>query len=425
MLYNPKTLIEAFLPLIGWRTGPNADAPQIKEVNTSTSYRWFQSFHPLLNLDSVFSVAPDFDIITNHNTPIFEVSKTYAKDDLVYNTTNFYRSLQDNNTSNLLTDTNFWQETNLHSDWLRQKTIDGILWTINQWLAMKSLRGTSRNLLEDADTLFKTSGSIADTRQKQNKRVGLTILIARSRSITAQLKEIGFWFTEAADIEIKLYKSDKNAPVYTETFNYTGSGQEWFTPSFDWDLLPEGMYFLGYDESALPTTCQAINGLSDYNFSSEGFYHRGTHLWYYPSGKYFSIASFATDQDFTTLWDIRKNTHTLSTNYGLNIKMHVQCDYTDFLVKNAALFTEAIGLGVACYFLTELAINSNVQISRHQRNAEQKASMIIYERDGEKGDKGVNSKFYKMLEMLSFDTSTIDAVCLPCRKNGVYNGTFE
>lgn len=99
-MVNADQLKTGLIGIVGWRQNTDEAGIQLIELTTSESGLWFGSQHPLLTIDQLVSHAPDFR----------------AQDDTqVERNTNF-------------------------TAWLKERTEDGIVEAINDWLAVSGLR---------------------------------------------------------------------------------------------------------------------------------------------------------------------------------------------------------------------------------------------------------------------------------------------
>ena len=109
---------ENLLHLIGWRQSYDRnDGTWLSESLTqSDSKQYYQSFHPLLTLQNLLSIAPDFK---NTNYPEFSIENSYKKDEVVKKpeTEQLYKAKKDvpANTANL-DNQEYWAETNPFSE---------------------------------------------------------------------------------------------------------------------------------------------------------------------------------------------------------------------------------------------------------------------------------------------------------------------
>lgn len=364
-MYNASTLKSSLLSLIGWQQNIDPTGTQLTGILTSDSGLYYNDFHPLLTIDNLESIAPDYTRITS--------------------------------------------PTQTFSQWLQAKTEAGIVQAIEAWVSRKSKLSTGNSLIE-RNKLFNATGRIEDTITDTGKVVGIEIAPKQASTTKVQIEKIGLQFTATENpITIKLFSADQKAAVQTEAVNYTGAGSvQWV--DVNWEIDGDKTYFLAYDQADVTTT--AINGVKDYTAQGNG-------IEAYPTSKFFMSSAFAVDGDVSTLWDISQHTYSYDTNYGLNIQYSVYCDYTDLIVEQKNLFKTAIGLQVAILLLEEMANNSNARTNRHDTNFDK--DRILYHIDGDtQGRKGgLRHRFEEALNAIQFDNSGIDKVCLPCRRRGI------
>lgn len=354
-------------PLISWRQNPDSSGVQINDtslVTTPSSGLYFNDFHPMLTTDNLFSLRPDY-MLDQTGTTL--------------------------NTS--------------YSSWLRQKTEAAIIKSIEAWISAKFKDRTARNLLE-RDTLLKTAtGSETDT--NNSKKVGREFVPVRRRGIKMTIQQIGLQLD--TNCTVTVYLRHQNSNEQSTSFVYTGNGvPQWKT--VNWEIDGEGSYLVYYDQ-AQNAGVKSINGIYD-NVAVETECA-------IKCGRYFKSTEFETDSLTQPI------PYTGGTNHGLNFKVMVECDYTEFILEQKTLFKNLIGYQVAMDMLRELAYNANVRVNRNVSNANEMQKLILYEIDGDsQGRKGgLSLKFDEALSTLKFDETGIDSICLNCKRRGIRIGS--
>jgi len=402
-MYNASTLKTNLLSLIGWRQNLDPAGTQLLKMTTSDSGMFFNDEHPLLNFDMLFSLAQDF---TNITPTTWSGATAYVVGDLVTKTSIIYEcvSAHENQTPPNAT---YWRVMNLFSVWIQNQTMGSAIRAVQKWIGKKTDLGTSRNLLERS-TLFTQTGNVSDTHTSENKVVGLEILPARFKGLKVKIISVGTQFDANENpIGLKLFKSGTLTANQTLNVNYAGAGSvQWDT--VDWELDPEGSYLLCYDEVAI--TASAINGVKDYTRYWQG-------LQYFPSGRYFQATAFNTGESISALWDLSTNIYTLSTNYGLNLKLWVGCDYTDLISEQKDQFKTAISKQVAIDMLQLIGNNPSAIPNRFANIVDW--DKIQYIVNGERSQSGLMKELNDAIESIQFDMTDIDPVCLPCRRRAV------
>lgn len=417
-MYNVEKLKTNLFSLIGWRQNPNPGGTQLTEMTTSDSSIWYNDQHPLLTFDNMYSVSPDFDLRTY---PTYDGSKIdYVVGDVVGDTSDpviLYERIKVSTSAEALTNTEFWKKHSAFTKWLREKTESGIIDTIDDWYNQKSGLATAINLLS-RETIFQDGGDFEDTQDKKGKVVGQYLYPRRSEGVIMTIHKISLQLTQNQSVTVKLFKKGTKTPIVSETFVYDQNGSvQWFTPTepTKWVLSGGNTYFIGYNEDDI--LGNAINAIENC--------HR---IDYFPTGKFYNIRSFNVDSDFTEMWNESKVLYNTSTNYGLNYKIDVSCDYTDFIIEQKHLFQKAISKRVAMKVLREFPFNANALVNRHVSNIE--GSKVLYEIDGDtQGAVGnntrLNKQYEKALNAIQFDRSGIDPICLKCRKRGISYSTIR
>lgn len=416
-MFNIDTLKTEMISMVGWRQNPDPTGEQLFELTTSTSGLYFNDEHPMLTLENLYSIAPDFD---QYIYPPFDVSNlNYQVGDVVNDgSDNLYQRIKVDAAAQVLTNTEFWKKFSPFTQWLKEKTESGIVQSINDWYSKKSKFSTVRNLLS-RETIFDDGGDFDDIQTKNGKVVGQYIKPKDSSGVIMKISEISIQMDQNQDVLIKLFKKGTKTPIVEESFTYANSGGvQWFsfTEPEKWELKGGEMYFIGYDEGAIAgNAINAVNGM-DRLFE------------YFPTAKHFNVQSFLVDSDFTEMWNESDVIYTTSTNFGLNYKVNVGCDYSDFIVDQKDLFKVVIAKRVAMNLLRELIYNPNAMVNRNERNIDDK--QLLYEIDGDSqstpgNNRSLKEQYDSGLMAIQFDSSGIDKVCLPCRKRGVNYGTIR
>lgn len=423
---------EGLLHLIGWRQSYDANDGVVSEALTqSESGLYYQDAHPLLTLQNLQSIAPDFN---NISYPVHSTEETYAKGVVVTDSDKHYKSLKAVPENIQITDTEYWIETNSFSEWLETKTKACITKAINSYVNEKVAKGTYKALCEKK-TLFDGTGRIYDTIKNKNNLVGFEIVPIRAKGVTTKINRIGLQFSEPGDYTILVMHSSLMEPYYQETFTKRiGDNIEWFTPSQELYLPYEtdeidagGSWYICYVQSQLPTGSQAIRKSRDWskgpcNECSRHEYETW-HIW----SKYLEVHPFYVNEELVPivgeqvqLWDVENNLYDYSTNYGLNLDITVACDMTDFIIEQRQMFTDYLSKSLAIDFLREFAYNPNVRTNRHSINASRPD--ILYEIDGDSSSMKKSGLSYQLelaSKAIQVSTEGIDRVCLPCVNHGI------
>lgn len=418
--------------LIGWRQSYDTNDGVISEALTqSESGLYYQDAHPLLTLQNLQSIAPDF---SNISYPAHSTEETYAKGVVVTDSDKYYKSLKAVPENIQITDAEYWIETNPFSEWLETKTKACITKAISCYVNEKVAKGTYKTLCEKK-TLFDGTGRIYDTIKNKNNLVGFEIVPIRAKGVTTKINRIGLQFSEPGDYTILVMHSSLMEPYYQETFTKRiGNNIEWFTPSQELylpyetdDIDAGGSWYICYVQSQLPTGSQAIRKSRDWSKGPCNECSRHEYETWRIWSKYLEVHPFYVNEELVPvvdeqvqLWDVENNLYDYSTNYGLNLDITVACDMTDFIIEQRQMFTDYLSKSLAVDFLREFAYNPNVRTNRHSINASRPD--ILYEIDGDSSSMKKSGLSYQLelaSKAIQVSTEGIDRVCLPCVNHGI------
>lgn len=426
---------EKLLHLIGWEQNyDTADLKISESLTASESGLYFQQAHPLLTLQNLASIAPDFK---NTDYPEYDGATPYSKGNIVKKEEKLYKALQDVTGVEPGTESAYWSETSPFSEWLERKTKASIQKAIMRFCTEKIAQGTYKSLCENK-VLFDGTGRIVDTIRNRNDLVGFEIVPVRSKGVTLKINRIGIQFTEPGDYKLYLMHSSREEPVRTLTLKKAAkNSMEWF--SFDDLYLPYqgedtdagGSWYLVYAQSELPSGSQAIRKDRDWSKGPCASCSRREFLSWQAWSKYLEIHPFYVSEELVPgldaepgesvgLWDVEENVYTYDSNYGINLDVTVGCDITDFVIEQRMLFQDVIMKQLAIDMLREFAYNANVRANRHAINASR--TDILYEIDGDSSSMKKSGLSYQLdlaFKAIELSTSGIDRVCLPCKNNGV------
>lgn len=426
---------EKLLHLIGWEQNYDTSDLKISDALTvSESGLYFQQIHPLLTLQNMSCIAPDFKNIT---FPEYE-SKEFSKGNIVAYKGKTYKLIRETNRDEQKQlvppyNSEYWVETNPFSEWLEGKTKASIQKAITRYCNEKTAEGTNKPLCESR-TLFDGTGRLVDTVKNKKNLVGFEIVPIRAKGVTTKINKICLQFTKAGEYTLYLMHSSIYEPIRTIKLTKTrDNSAEWFTiddlylPYQSEDIDAGGSWYLCYSQSELPEGSQAIRKNKDWSKEPCGSCSRRELLAWMAWSKYLEIHPFYVNEELTDiedeslhLWDIENNQYTYDNNYGLNLEVTVSCDITDFIVEQRMMFQDAIAKQVAIDMLREFAYNSNVRTNRHSINASRLD--ILYEVDGDSSSMKKSGLSYQLdiaFKAIKLSTSGIDRVCLPCKNNGI------
>lgn len=437
---------DKLLHLIGWEQNYDTSDLKISDALTvSESGLYFQQIHPLLTLQNMACIAPDFKNMTfeeynakksySKGNVVKYDEKSYSKGNVVKYDEKLYKALQEALNKQPDIEPEYWVETNPFSEWLESKTKASIQKAITRYCNEKIAQGTYKTLCENR-TLFDGTGRLVDVVKNRKNLVGFEIVPVRAKGVTTKINKIGLQFTEPGEYTLYLMHSSMDAPVKIIKLNKIRKNSiEWF--SLDDVYLPYqsedndagGSWYLCYFQSELPEGSQAIRKNKDWSKEPCNSCSRREYLAWMAWSKYIEVHPFFVNEELINddfekqalhLWDVENNQYTYNNNYGLNLEITISCDITDFIIEQRMLFQDVIAKQVAVDMLREFAYNANVRTNRHSINASRLD--ILYEVDGDSSSlkkSGLSYQLDMAFKAIKLSTEGIDRVCLSCKNNGV------
>ena len=435
---------EKLLHLIGWEQNYDTSDLKISDALTvSESGLYFQQIHPLLTLQNMSCIAPDFKNMTFEE---YNAEKPYSKGNVIKYGSLLYKALQNSTGKQPDIESEYWVETNPFSEWLESKTKASIQKAISRYCNEKIAQGTYKTLCENR-TLFDGTGRLVDVVKNKKNLVGFEIVPVRAKGVTTKINKIGLQFTEPGEYTLYLMHSSMDAPVKIIKLNKIRKNSiEWFSlndvylPYQSEDNDAGGSWYLCYFQSELPEGSQAIRKDKDWSKEPCNSCSRREYLAWMAWSKYIEVHPFFVNEelingmqddfndnfnnDFSKqpihLWNVENNQYTYDNNYGLNLEITISCDITDFIIEQRMLFQDIIAKQVAVDMLREFAYNANVRTNRHSINASRLD--ILYEVDGDSSSMKKSGLSYQLdmaFKAIKLSTEGIDRVCLPCKNNGI------
>ena len=432
---------DKLLHLIGWKQSYNTSDLKISDdLTVSDSGLYFQQAHPLITLENLSCVAPDFKNVEYQS---FDAEKDYVKGSLVIKDGKLYRAMHSIK-AGYSSDEDFnddfngdfnsvrWITTNPFSEWLIDKTKASIANAITKYVSEGTVKGIIKNLLENR-ALYDGTGRIVDTVINKRNLVGFEVVPIRSKGITTKINRICLQFTKPGDYRIFIMHSDSEEPVYVLDLKKTKANTaEWFDVkdiylTYEGPTGYGGSWYICYMQTQLPEGSQAIRKNRDWSKGPCSSCSRRDYDAWMTWSKYLEVHPFFVNEEFIDeefanikLWDIENNQYTYDTNYGLNLDITISCDITNFIISQKYAFQDIIMKQLGVDMLREFAYNPNVRTNRHSINASRLD--ILYEIDGDSSSMKKSGLSYQLelaLSAVMLDTQGIDRVCQPCVNHGI------
>ena len=215
-----------------------------------------------------------------------------------------------------------------------------------------------------------------------------------------KLHKIGLRFSSPHTTTVYLQMEDEESPLAeTLEFEYTGNGAEqWEAAPESWDIVTAGRrgFFLFYDTGEDTPLVVDYRGSCNCRMSS----------------RLFSITGFSSEQTVKVM-----RPPVTRENYGLNVKLEANCDYTSLLVNQERMFANLVSLQVADHFLRLMAANPSARLNRNE--GMQNPDRIQYQVDGDPRGRltGIAEELKDAYKSTMLDRSGQDPLCLPCNED--------
>lgn len=308
-------------------------------------------------------------------------------------------------------------------DYLVEKVETGITQLINDIESKRQSKGV-KDLLA-TETLLNKYGWANDTIFNENRFVGFLFEPTEATSLSVIIKSLGLQLSIAQEkLKIYVYHSSQLEPLTINEVDVTKPiAWNWIDEEiqlFSRDKnLQGGTYFVGYYQDDL--LGQAINYTDfDWNRGHCGTCDGGKMRAVWNNIKkytrfmpiYVPAPSLNEDRFMFDENAVMIDPH---KSWGMNFRISVACDYTDFYCVNRKHLKNALGLKVAYLILQDIKFSSQFNYV----NDEMK-NLIIRDLEGDKDthEMGIAVRLKKEIENVYLDTSGLNKFCLPCSDTG-------
>jgi hypothetical protein len=432
-MFNATTIQSCLSGLIGFKQHYNSAYDRLdSDVSAALTGIYIdQTVHSLFTIENIAAVAENF---SNTDVVAWSGTVTYKKGDIVLSASKIYESKVDDNTNNTpASSTSQWLETNLLSAYLRRLINGASLNLFTSVFQQKKLYEAGKTLLTDV-SLYDGVGNLSKKVAKMSRFVGYQIT-PKFKDTVITIQWAGFQFDTAnPEFPLYVYHSSQRDPIEEITVNVN-------TPvSFTWKELSttlklransntygdNGTFFIGYyeddligraiwkDQSFSGSSCSSCSNIDSYLYRQ----------W----SKYFRLEPFYVEEaylnDDKTIFDVEKAIYLTNQNWGLNFKLQVQCDLSDFICRSKFIFADALKKQVTHDLLRDMAYSMR---DNQRKEKVQQLAMLALKGDKQDYGKGAEADLQDAIKAISFDMSGISGVCMPCNSAGngiVYSSHF-
>lgn len=303
-------------------------------------------------------------------------------------------------------------------DYLKNTVTDATNEMFNDVLQYRQLNKYGKTLLEQS-VLLNRYGWANDTITNQSRFVGMQIRTKDLTGLQSVINEIGLQFAGAESFKLYLFHSSQSEPLQEIDVTTTGNASwKWIKTDIELSSFQSlnhhgGVFILGYYQDDLNSNAinytsfnwdvGACSGCNDQHVGVWRSIGQNFHI--YPF--YVPFGSFTVGEMF----DMEKMMYSNSQSFGLNFKLSVRCDLTDFFIQNKFVFKNLLALKVVHKILNEMKFSQ--QINAIEANMKM---MIIRDLEGDIDTKMINipTQYNNELKSVAFNISGINSKCLEC-----------
>lgn len=414
----------ALIGLIGLRPHYNPTVPQwAPDLLNSRSGMYLNDIHPLITPENLIATLPKAYAA---NFLPFNPQTGATRGAIVLYNGELYIAGKDA-TAGPETATAGWLRTDVLSAKTRQLCDAAVAQVANAVIQRKKIDGAKSVVSETQ--LYHGAGNITHRIIKTGRFCGFEIMPKMGRDIGIRIGRIGLQVdTPNPALNIYLYHTSQATPIKIIPANFQGSGMfSWSNVADTYLALnsdayaPGGRFLLGYYEDDL--LGQIIDREVDWTDSvvagvgcgycnpltTQAFQIWSEQLEFHP----FSVAAVELNVA-RTLWNHERIKYSYRTNFGLNLNLVLECDATQFLVRNESLLADAIAKQAVVNILTVYAntVENNALAEMCKQHA-------LYQLDNrENNTAGLRKELERALDTLALDMVDEESPCLPPKSKG-------
>lgn len=392
-------------------------------LTTSLTGRVINRVHPLLSIENLYNVAPEFGAYVYPawvSGAVLKKGVIVSYNSQLYVTLQALTALQNVTTPDLSAS---FELSNAFSAWLTDVCQQSAIELATLLIQNKKLDMLTKDILETT-LLYQGAGLLTEREVKQGRFVGYIIEMKPNQSLLTVIDSIGIQLDEVLPtLPIYLYHSSKQDPVVVGNISADGAlSFKWSSvtgfdlKSVDFTAYDSGGYFyLGYYEDDLGSA-QAV--AKQMNISRPcslcNRYNNGA---YKTWSKRFILGSMYVPASAInvgkTLFDTSAVVINNDRNYGLNLSIYVTCDTSYFFCKHKLLFADAYAKLVGVNLMKQIAYSTRINAIPEMTRATAGSEL-----DPKKDSGSLMDEFNKALKAVNYDFSGLDSDCLPCSSRG-------
>jgi hypothetical protein len=305
------------------------------------------------------------------------------------------------------------------SDYIAEVHDGEILKVVDMLISKQKTNLNTKELLQ-YNTMIQQMDDLESTLTKNGRFVGYAITPRESNTITSKILSVGFMSSAADSFTLYLFDSSHKTAIQSKTITTTAADTiNWTT--LDWDISFDReagsagqRYFIGYFENDVTADMYEID-----------WTHSHAHVAQRVFGRYMGIAPVRFNSGTLNGTNIPSLQYFESSinckSSGFNLRFNTKCDITKVLEENIVMFGEALQYKIAIRIMEDaLAYTTLNNVTNAQQLRKTWEEMVVEYRGRLLGgftEAGIPVK--GLLDHLSFDFSTMDAICLKNLKGQV------
>ena len=305
------------------------------------------------------------------------------------------------------------------SDYIDRVHDAAILKVVDKLITKQKHTLNSKELLQ-YNTLIQELDDLDETITKDSRFVGFAITPRESNTITSKILSVGFMSSAAESFTLYLFDTTHKAAIQSKTITTESIDTIKWT-DLDWDISFDReagsagqKYLIGYFEDDVTADLYNITWNGNHaHFSQRVF------------GHYMGVTPIRFNSGTLNGTDIPTLSYLHSAmnckTPGFNLRFNTKCDITKVIEDNISMFGEALQYQIAIRILTDALNYATLNNVTNAKMLREGWKELITEYTGRLygGITENGSKVNGLIDDLSMDFSSIDAVCLGKKKGSV------
>lgn len=422
-MFNIATIQNSLTPLVGFSQNYRKDVDRLDaDLCTSIAGSYInQQAHPLLTMENINLLL---DIFRNTDVVAYDAAQPYVVGDIVVSVNLIYYCIQAGAGQTPASKPLYWTKTNLISAYMRRTRLFACNNLFESVFSERKLHMIGKTTLTDT-SLYDGTGSLANTIPNLSRFVGFMIS-PKNKDTVINISSIGLQLSAPApNLPIYVYQTSSAAPYgqvvidheKTVTFAWhevqAGAIQMYFNSQTVDDACP---YFIGYYQDDLPVGCLAIWKQIMWNYMECGTCNTVNDMYRRRWSNFFDIQPIYVENTWLnedrTFWELDKTTYVSNQNFGMNLKIQVNCDVSDFICRNRLAFTKGLKMQIVHDLINAMAYSD--RDNQRKESVSQKAFYAL--RRDDNAQPGIIDQLKNEIKNVNFDIQDISSICLPCVK---------